>query len=259
MTNIDNPKIELIPVKGLPEIKGGDDLSELLLDEFIRLNINLQEKDILVIAQKIVSKAEERIVDLDKVKPSSYAEKIGEELLKDPKIVEVVLGETKRIVKMQRKVDTGVLIVENKDGLVLANAGVDASNVSGGNTVTLLPEDSDSSAKKIVEKIKEAFKKDVSVIITDTVGRPWREGLTEIAIGSWGINPLKDYRSQKDRDGYELTATLIAIADEIACAAGLLMGKNDSVPVVIVRGYKYNLENIGSKELIRDPKFDIFR
>ena len=146
MTNIDNPKIELIAVKGLPEIKGGDDLSELLLDEFIRLNINLQEKDILVIAQKIVSKAEERIVDLDKVKPSSYAEKIGGELLKDPKIVEVVLGETKRIVKMQRKVDTGVLIVENKDGLVLANAGVDASNVSGGNTVTLLPEDSDSSA-----------------------------------------------------------------------------------------------------------------
>jgi len=251
--------IELIPIKGIPEIKEGDNLSEILLKALKSQELELIEKDIIVIAQKIVSKSEGRIVDLNKIKPSSFAEKLGEELLKDSKMVEVILGETKRIVKMQRKTDTGVLVVENKDGLVLANAGVDASNVSGGNKVTLLPEDSDSSAKKILEKIKEKLKINVSVIITDTVGRPWREGLTEIAIGSWGINPLKDYRNQRDKEGYELTATLIAIADEVASAAGLLMGKNDSVPVVIVRGYEYDFENVGSKELIRDPRFDLFR
>ena len=251
--------IESIPIKRIPEIKEGDNLSQILMDALQSQELELIEKDIIVIAQKIVSKAEGRIVDLNKVKPSPFAEKLGEELLKDPKMVEVILGETRRIVKMQRKTDTGVLVVENKDGLVLANAGVDASNVSGGNNVTLLPEDSDSSAKKIVEKFKEVLNKDISVIITDTVGRPWREGLTEIAIGSWGINPLKDYRNQKDKEGYELTATLIAIADEIASAAGLLMGKNDSVPVVVVRGYEYDFENVGSKELIRDPRFDLFR
>jgi len=251
--------IELIPIKGIPEIKEGDNLSQILLDALQSQELELIEKDIIVIAQKIVSKSEGRIVDLNKIKPSSFAEKLGEELLKDPKMVEVILGETKRIVKMQRKTDTGVLVVENKDGLVLANAGVDASNVPGETSVTLLPEDSDSSAKKIVEKIKQELNKDISVIITDTVGRPWREGLTEIAIGSWGINPLKDYRNQRDKEGYELTATLIAIADEIASAAGLLMGKNDSVPVVIVRGYEYDFENVGSKELIRDPRFDLFR
>jgi len=251
--------IELIPIKGIPEIKEGDNLSQILLDALQSQQLELLEKDIIVIAQKIVSKSEGRIVDLNKIKPSSFAEKLGEELLKDPKMVEVILGETRRIVKMQRKTDTGVLVVENKDGLVLANAGVDASNVSGGNKVTLLPEDSDSTAKKIVEKIKQELNKDISVIITDTVGRPWREGLTEIAIGSWSINPLKDYRNQRDKEGYELTATLIAIADEIASAAGLLMGKNDSVPVVIVRGYEYDFENVGSKELIRDPRFDLFR
>jgi coenzyme F420-0:L-glutamate ligase/coenzyme F420-1:gamma-L-glutamate ligase len=252
-------KLELISIKEIPDIKEGDNLSEILLKALKSQQLDLIEKDILVIAQKIVSKAEGKIVDLNKVKPSSFAKKLGEELLKDPKMVEVILGETRRIIKMQRKTDTGVMVVENKDGLVLANAGVDASNVPGKASVTLLPDDSDGSAKKIVEKIKEELNKDVSVIITDTVGRPWREGLTEIAIGSWGIGPLKDYRNQKDKEGYQLTATLIAIADEIASAAGLLMGKIDSVPAVIVRGYEYDFENTGSKDLIRDPRFDLFR
>ena len=198
-------------------------------------------------------------MDLNEVKPSPFADKLGEELLKDPRMVEVILGETKRIVKMQRKTDTGVMVVENKDGLVLANAGVDASNVPGNDKVTVLPEDSDGTAQLIATDITNEINKNVALIITDTVGRPWREGLTEIAIGSWGINPLKDYRHQKDKEGYELTATLIAIADEIASAAGLLMGKNDAVPVVIVRGYDYDFEEIGSKSLIRDPQFDLFR
>ena len=191
-------KIELIPVNGIPEIKEGDNLSQVILDTLKSQELDLIEKDILVIAQKIVSKAEGKIVDLNNIEPSSFARKLGDELLKDPRMVEVILGETRRIVKMQRKTDTGVLVVENKDGLVLANAGVDASNVPGKTSVTLLPEDSDSSAKIIVEKIKKELNKNVSVIITDTVGRPWREGLIEIAIGSWGIGPIKDYRNQKD-------------------------------------------------------------
>jgi coenzyme F420-0:L-glutamate ligase / coenzyme F420-1:gamma-L-glutamate ligase len=256
---MENQDIKLIPIKGIPEIKAGDDLSSIVFDSINKQDQEIHDKDIFVIAQKIVSKSEGRIVDLNTVKPSSFAKKLGEELIKDPKIVEVILSETKRIIKMQRKTDTGVLVVENKDGLVLANAGVDASNVSGGDCVSLLPEDSDSSAKTVVEGIKDMSGRDISVIITDTVGRPWREGLTEIAIGCWGISPLKDYRHQKDKEGYELTATLIAIADEIACAAGLLMGKNDSVPVVIVRGYEYELDYSGSKKLIRDPQFDLFR
>ena len=251
--------IKLIPVTGIPEIKEGDNLSSIIYDSLNILNQEIHNKDIFVIAQKIISKSEGRIVDLNSVTPSTFAVKLGNELLKDPKIVEVILGETKRIVKMQRKVDTGVMVVENKDGLVLANAGIDASNVSGGNSVTLLPQDSDMSAKRIVEDIKNASGKDISVIITDTVGRPWREGLTEIAIGCWGINPLRDYRHQKDKDGYELTATVIAIADEIACAAGLLMGKSDSVPLIVVRGYEYELDYCGSRNLIRDPEFDLFR
>ena len=254
-----NRDIRLIPLRGIPEIKEGDDLSEIIFQTLHKQDIELQHKDILVIAQKVVSKAEGKIVDLEEVKPSAFAEKLGRELLKDPRVVEVILGETKRIVKMQRKVDTGVMVVENKDGLVLANAGIDASNVSGGNRVTLLPENSDESAKKVVEGIRTMTGRDISVIITDTVGRPWRDGLTEIAIGCWGINPLRDYRHQKDREGYELTATVIAIADEIACAAGLLMGKNDAVPVIIVRGYDYEPGYRGSGELIRDPEFDLFR
>ncbi|NIP38720.1 MAG: coenzyme F420-0:L-glutamate ligase [Candidatus Dadabacteria bacterium] len=254
-----SPKIELIPVTAIPEIKEGDNLSEILLDALKSQQLDLEEKDIVVIAQKIVSKAEGKVVDLKEVEPTPFAEKLGEELLKDPRVVEVILGETRRIVKMQRKTDTGVMVVENKDGLVLANAGVDSSNVPDNDKVTLLPEDSDGSAQRIAVDITNQINKDVAVIITDTVGRPWREGLTEIAIGTWGINPLKDYRSQKDKEGYELTATLIAIADEIAGAAGLLMGKNDAVPVVVVRGYEYEFEEIGSKSLIRDPRFDLFR
>ena len=252
-------KLELIPVTGIPEIKEGDNLARIIANRLKSSDIELAEKDILVIAQKIISKSEGKVVDLNDITPTPFAEKLGDELLKDPRMVEVILGETKRIVKMQRKTDTGVMVVENKDGLVLANAGIDASNVPGNDKVTLLPDDSDGSAKKIAKDVTNESGKNVAVIITDTVGRPWREGLTEIAIGTWGLNPLMDYRNQKDKEGYELTATLIAIGDEIASAAGLLMGKNDAVPVVIVRGYDYEFEDVGSKSLIRDPQFDLFR
>lgn len=252
-------QIQLIPISGIPEITEGYNLSEIIWDAVQAQGLELDQKDIVLIAQKIVSKAEGKVVDLNDITPSAFAEKLGEELLKDPRMVEVILGETKRIVKMQRKTDTGVMVVENKDGIVLANAGIDTSNVPGATKVTLLPKDPDGSAQKISEDITAKSGKQISVIITDTVGRPWREGLTEIAIGSWGISPLKDYRHQTDKEGYELTATLIAVADEIASAAGLLMGKNDAVPVVVVRGYDYEFEETGSKALIRDPRFDLFR
>jgi coenzyme F420-0:L-glutamate ligase/coenzyme F420-1:gamma-L-glutamate ligase len=157
------------------------------------------------------------------------------------------------------KLHKGRLIVETRSGIVCANAGVDASNVSGGEAVTLLPINPDASAKKIVEGFKEKLGLEVAVIITDTVGRPWREGITEIAIGCWGMKPLKDYRGQRDSMGYELRATLIAVADEIAGAAGLVMGKNDAIPIVIVRGYGYERGGIGAKELIRNRHDDLFR
>jgi coenzyme F420-0:L-glutamate ligase/coenzyme F420-1:gamma-L-glutamate ligase len=152
-----------------------------------------------------------------------------------------------------------MLIVETKHGIICANAGIDASNVSGGDTVTLLPINPDESARKLAQGFKEKLGVEVAIIITDTVGRPWRQGLTEIAIGCWGMEPLKDYRGQSDLKGYKLSATLLAVADEIAGAAGLVMGKNDSAPVVIVRGYPYEPGGTGAKELIRKPEDDLFR
>jgi coenzyme F420-0:L-glutamate ligase/coenzyme F420-1:gamma-L-glutamate ligase len=153
------------------------------------------------------------------------------------------------------KLHKGRIIVETNSGIICANAGVDASNVSGGDAVTLLPINPDASSKKLVEGFKEKLSLEVTVIITDTVSRPWREGITEIAIGCWGMKPLKDYRGEKDSMGYDLSATLIAVADEIAGAAGLAMGKNDEIPVVIVRGYRYERGGKGAKELIQDNLF----
>lgn len=251
--------ISIIPITGIPEIKPSDDLIRLVTEAAFKQDISIANGDIIVFAQKIISKAEGRIVKLSEVSPSPFAVQIASELNKDPRFVEVILGETKRIVKMERRDDRGMLIVETRHGIICANAGIDASNVSGGETVTLLPIDPDLSAKKLGEGLKEQLGVDVAVVITDTVGRPWREGLTEIAIGCWGMKPLRDYRGQRDKSGYELHATLIAVADEIAGAAGLVMGKNDSVPVVIVRGYPYEPGGVGAKEIIRKPEDDLFR
>ncbi|MBI2486041.1 MAG: coenzyme F420-0:L-glutamate ligase [Deltaproteobacteria bacterium] len=255
-----HPKtISIIPIIGIPEIKPGDDLVRLVTEAAFKQDISITNGDLVVFAQKIISKAEGRVVKLSDVSPSPFAVQIASELNKDPQFVEVILGETKRIVKMDRKLDRGMLIVESKQGIICANAGIDASNVSGGEMVTLLPIDPDESAKKLAEGFKEKLGVEVLVIITDTVGRPWREGLTEIAIGCWGMKPLKDYRGHSDSKGYKLSATLLAVADEIAGAAGLVMGKNDSVPVVIVRGYTYEPGGVGARELIRKPEDDLFR
>jgi coenzyme F420-0:L-glutamate ligase/coenzyme F420-1:gamma-L-glutamate ligase len=247
--------ISIIAITGIPEIIPGDDLITIVADALFKQDITIIKGDIIVFAQKIISKAEGRIVKLSDVSPSSFAIKFASDWDKDPRMVEVVLCETKRIVKMGQ----GKLIAETKDGIICANAGIDASNVSGGDKVTLLPINPDESARRLAQGFKEKLGVEVAIIITDTVGRPWRQGLTEIAIGCWGMEPLRDYRGQSDLKGYKLSATLLAVADEIAGAAGLVMGKNDSAPVVIVRGYPYEPGGTGAKELIRKPEDDLFR
>ncbi len=252
--------VSIIPVIGIPEIQPGDNLVSVVIEATSKNNISIISGDIIVFAQKIVSKSEGRIVKLSDVSPSSFAISLGKTLHKDPRIMEVILGETKRIVKMDREESCkGRFIVETHIGVICANAGIDASNVSGGDTITLLPLDPDTSARKLVEGFKKELGVEVAVVITDTVGRPWRQGLTEIAIGCWGMKPLKDYKGQKDSKGYELKATVLAIADEIAGAAGLVMGKTDSIPVAIVRGYRYEPGGKGARELIRNPEEDLFR
>ena len=252
--------VNLIPIYGIPEIKPKDNLAKIILDSVKKNGTTILGNDIIVIAQKIVSKAENRIVDLNKVKPTEFAKTAAIETAKDPRLVEVILGETKKIIKMDlRTKDKGRLIVETHNGLILANAGVDTSNVSGGNSVTLLPKDSDKSAEKIRRSLIKSLGKDIAVIITDTVGRPWREGLIDIAIGCAGIRGLKNQRGKKDTKGLKLNATVMALADQVAASAGLLMGKSSSTPVIIVRGIRFNKNSRGAKELNRNPREDLFR
>ena len=253
-------EIRLIPIKGIPEIKPGDNVCKIIIKALDKNNISLKSKDVLVIAQKIISKAENRIVNLKKVKPSPFAKILSKEISKDPRLVEVILSETTQIIKMDERVSgKGRLIVETRGGLISANAGVDASNVSGGDMVTLLPIDSDKSAKLIRKHIKTKLRKNVGIIISDTVGRPWRNGLLDIAIGTSGIKPLNDLRGKKDSMGLELVATEMATADQIACAAGMLMDKFGSLPVILVRGCKFAVSEKGATELIRNPLEDLFR
>lgn len=252
--------IQIIQVESVPEIKPGDNLPLILSRSIQKGGIALDNNDIVVVAQKIVSKAEKRVVNLKKVKPTEFSKTVGKEVAKDPRLVEVILSETKKIIRMDmRKEGHGRLIVETRDGLILANAGVDTSNVSGGDSVTLLPLDSDKSADKIKNSVLKKLGKKVAVIITDTVGRPWREGLVDIAIGCSGIAPLDDKRGQKDKRGFLLNATVMATADQVASAAGLLMDKNSQTPVIIVKGVNYKKGNKGSAPLIRDSKNDLFR
>lgn len=253
-------EISLIPVEGIPRIKPGDDLPRIILDRISENDIEPADGDIIVVAQKIVSKAENRIVNLGEVTPSPFAEKLSKEISKDARLVEVILSQTTKIIKMDQRVeDKGRLIVETIGGVIAANAGVDMSNVSGGNSVTLLPLDSDRSADGIRDKIVSGTGKQVAVIVSDTVGRPWREGLVDIAIGCSGIRALRNQRGEADINGMKLTATEMATADQVASAAGLLMEKASSVPVVIVRGFSYDTNGKGSAELIRDPLEDLFR
>jgi coenzyme F420-0:L-glutamate ligase/coenzyme F420-1:gamma-L-glutamate ligase len=248
------PQISVIGLTGIPEIVAGDELSALMVKAIGEAGLDVHEGDVFVVAQKVVSKAEGRVVELDTVKPSAEAELWAQEFHKDARVVEVVLRESKRIVRQER----GVMICETHHGFICANAGVDNSNIAPG-FVVLLPENPDASARRLQAALEEAFQVRLSVIISDTFGRPWREGLVNVALGVSGIAPLLDYRGQLDSFGQLLRVTMIAVADEIASASELVMGKNDGVPVAIVRGFNYEARQSSANELIRPREQDLFR
>lgn len=247
-------EIRLIAVQGIPEIAAGDDLGSLIARGVRAMGLELADKDIIVIAQKIVSKAEGRVLRLDSITPSTLAREWAAAYDKDARMIEAVLNESSRIVRMER----GVIISETRHGFVCANAGVDASNVAE-DMITLLPEDPDGSARVIQAALEREFKVSLAVIISDTFGRPWREGIANVAIGIAGIAPLIDYRGQADSFGRPLRVTVIAVADELASAAELVMQKSAAVPVVIIRGFDYEAREASARELIRPPEQDLFR
>lgn len=249
------PELRVIGITGMAEIRQGDDLPTLIAEAAGRQDTPIQPGDIVVVTQKIVSKAEGRVVRLDTVTPSPFAVAIAQQWNKDPRHVEVVLRESTRIVRMDR----GVIISQTRHGLICANAGVDASNMPEGGTVALLPEDPDASAQRIRLGLMQRVSGPVAVMITDTFGRPWREGTTNVAIGVAGINPLKDYRGQHDPYGYLLQVSVAAIADEVAGAADLVMNKTIKVPVALVRGPAYESTDDTARHLIRNPELDLFR
>ncbi|MFY9531008.1 MAG: coenzyme F420-0:L-glutamate ligase [Candidatus Acidiferrales bacterium] len=248
------PGIRVLPIKGIPEIHPGDNLGTILAEALQQGGIRVAESDVFVIAQKIVSKAEGRIVQLDSVKASEKARHWADEYRKDERLVELALQESRRIIRMER----GVLIVETRHGFVCANAGVDASNTPPG-TATLLPEDPDRTARELAAEFSTTFGVPIAVIISDTFGRPWREGLTNVAIGVAGIAPLIDYRGQRDSSNRPLQATVIALADELASAAELVMGKLNGVPAAVVQGFQYRSREGSGRNLLRAPDQDLFR
>jgi coenzyme F420-0:L-glutamate ligase/coenzyme F420-1:gamma-L-glutamate ligase len=249
-----SPELRLFRIPGIPEIRPGSDLAKCLTAAARRAAIRFEDGDILVMAQKIVSKAEGALVRLATVKPSPQALALATKLKKDPRAMEVVLRESRRIVRSDH-----VLIAETRHGFVCANAGVDHSNVHGDDVVTLLPQVPDQSAKKIAAALRELTGKRVAVIISDTFGRPWRLGLTNVAIGASGVPVLHDLRGTHDRNGKPLAATILAVADELAAAAGLLMGKSEGFPVVLIRGYRFRPSSEPATRIIRPAAEDLFR
>jgi coenzyme F420-0:L-glutamate ligase/coenzyme F420-1:gamma-L-glutamate ligase len=241
-------------IPGLPEIRKGQNLSKLIALAAGRSRIALENGDILVVAQKIISKAEGRIVRLSTVQPSQQASDLAKKLSGEPGFIDVVLRESRRIVRADR-----VLIVETHHGLVCANAGVDHSNVRGGDFVTLLPKNPDRSARRLAAALRKQTGKRVAVIISDTFGRPWRLGLINVAIGASGVPTLVDLRGTRDRHRKLLRATIVAAADELAAAAGLLMDKSAGTPVIVIRGYRHNFIQDPAARIIRSASEDLFR
>ncbi|PYM37496.1 MAG: coenzyme F420-0:L-glutamate ligase [Candidatus Rokuibacteriota bacterium] len=248
------PRYEVIGVAGIPEVRGGDDVARLIAEAAARQGTPLATGDLLVVGQKIISKAEGRIVRLTDVTPSPIAQSMAAGLARDARLIEVILRESRRVVRMDR----GVLITETHHGWVCANAGVDQSNVDV-DCVALLPEDPDRSARALRETLRARPGVDVLVIVADTFGRPWREGLTNVAIGLAGFAPLRSYLGERDSAGRPLQATILALADEFAAAAEPVMGKLDRIPAAIVRGLGLTPSEEGSKPLLRDPARDLFR
>ncbi len=247
-------RIEVIPLAGIPEVSRGDDLASLIFDS---LNANgqvLEEGDVVVVKHKIVSKAEGRIVRLNAVVPGRRARSLARREGKDPRLVELMLRESARVVRAAH----GVIITQTNQGFVCANSGIDQSNVGKG-SVALLPVDPDRSARLLRHSLERRIGKRLAVIVTDTFGRPWRLGQTDVAIGCSGIAPLMSYAGKKDRFGYKLRVTEPSVADEIAGAAELAIGKLRGIPVAIVRGGEYRRGEEGVKSMLMPPERDLFR
>ena len=247
-------RLELIGLEGLGEVRQGDSVGKLISQACARQGLALTDGDVVVVAHKIVSKAEGRIVRLEGIQPSARALELARKLNKDPLLLEIVLGECRRIIR----IGGGTIIVETHHGFICANAGVDLSNAGLGQ-VALLPLDPDRSAREIRKEIRQSGGAAPGVIISDSFGRPWRLGTVDVALGVAGLKAVKDYRGQKDRYGYELKGSVAAIADELASAAELVMSKSGGIPVVIARGYDLEKDDGSVKELLRPEAEDLFR
>ena len=245
--------VQVLPVGGFPEVRPGDDLPALIARG--AEDLSLESGDVVVVTHKVVSKAEGRLVDLATVEPSAFAKGFAARYDKDPRQIEVVLRESKRIVRMDR----GIIISETHHGFVCANAGVDASNVPGDDAVCLLPLDPDASACRLRDALVAETGVDLAVVISDSFGRPWRHGITNVAIGVAGMQPLADYRGETDSHGKLLSASVLAVADELAAAAELVMGKTDGVPVAVIRNYPYKKGLRTGRDLLMEPERDLFR
>ena len=242
----------MLGIEGFPEVRAGDDLNSMISGAVAG---DLQTGDVLVVTHKIVSKAESRLLDLRTVEPSPLAKDYATRYGKDPHQIEAVLRESRRIVRMDR----GIIISETHHGFVCANAGVDASNVPGDDTVCLLPVDPDASATRLREALAAGTGVEVAVVISDSFGRAWRHGITDVAVGVAGMDPVADYRGLNDPHGYPMEASVLAVADELAAAAELVMGKTEGIPLAIVRGYAYSPAPGSAAELLMPPDRDMFR
>jgi coenzyme F420-0:L-glutamate ligase / coenzyme F420-1:gamma-L-glutamate ligase len=251
--------VTLTPIPGIPLVRPRDDLAELLILACERQAISPKEGDVLVLAQKVVSKAEARYIDLATVVPSARAQSLAAEVEKDPRLVEVILGESRRVVRRR----PGILIVEHRLGFVMANAGVDRSNVdpeAGAEPVLLLPRDPDGSAATLLARLSAHFGKPLAVIISDSWGRAWRRGTVGVALGAAGLPAVMDLRGRPDLFGHELRVTETGFADEIASAASLLMGQAaEATPAVLVSGLSWSAPSMPANALLRPPEEDLFR
>ncbi len=248
-------RTELIGLDGIPEVTRDDDLARLIVDAAGRSGVTLADDDVVVVTQKIVSKAEGRLVDLSTIEPSALATSWASQWGRDARQVELVLRESAAIVRMA---PGGLIISRTRHGFVCANAGVDVSNVGGGNVAALLPEDPDASALRIRESLRELAGVTPAVIISDSFGRPWRNGIVNVAIGSAGIEAILDLRGAPDTAGREMQATVIAVADQLASAADLAGGKVDGRPVVVIRGFRWRRSAEGASSLVMDASRDLF-
>ena len=248
------PEFRVIGVTNMPMVQRDDDLAQQIVDASAAQGTPLQDGDIVAVTQRVVSKAEGRVYPLDDFTPSPFALQFAERTEKDPRVVEAVLRESKRIIRQAG----AVLITETHHGFKMANAGVDASNVGGMDLVCLLPVDPDASCRGLRDDIRRIAGVDVAIVMTDTFGRPWRLGQTNIAIGVAGMRPMRDYIGQTDLDGHILRVTLICVADEVAGAAEMVMGKLDAIPVAILRGYDYDRGEGYATEIVREMPLDLF-